>query len=341
MTGLYGCQQVAGMRRARIKVVAADGEAVYHVMTRTVNGEFLIDDVGKEVLRKQLWQVADYTGVEILTYALLSNHFHVLVRVPHLKELPTDAELLRRYAVLYPKPTQYQVARLDVIKAQLKTSGPEAEAWRKQQLALMGDVSQFMKLLKQRFSVWHNKSHQRYGTLWSERFKSVLVEPQGRVIETMAAYIDLNCVRAGLASDPKDYRFCGYGEALGGNTKARAGLQAIRGTSDWSTAHAEYRQVLFGTGAFQKPGQGAIPVEQFKQVLKTGGKLPLATVLRCRVRYFTDGAVLGTQAFVATHLAAYRRKTGRRQRTAPRPLPPVTDWGELATLRGLRRDPVG
>ena len=338
---MFGIQQVAGMRHARIKVAAADGEAVYHCITRTVNGEYLIDDVGKEVLRKQLWQVADYCGVDVLTYALLTNHFHVLVRVPQVKEPPTDAELLRRYAVLYPKPTQYQTARLEVIKSQLNSNGPEAEAWRKQQLALMGDVSQFMKLLKQRFSVWYNKSHQRYGTLWAERFKSVLVEPQGRVIETMAAYIDLNCVRAGLAEDPKDYRFCGYGEAVGGNAKAREGLQAIRGTSDWATAQCGYREVLFGTGAFQKSGQGAIPLEQFQQVLKAGGKLPLATVLRCRVRYFTDGAVLGTQAFVATHLAAYRLKTGRRKRTAPRPLPGVTDWGELATLRGLRRDPIG
>ena len=118
-------------------------------------------------------------------------------------------------------------------------------------------------------------------------------------------------------------------------------IQTIRGTTDWSTAQSGYREVLFGTGAFQKPGQGAIPLEQFKQVLKSGGKLPLATVLRCRVRYFTDGAVLGTKAFVETHLAAYRQKTGRRQRTAPRPLPAVTDWGELATLRGLRKSAVG
>lgn len=62
MTRMPPCQRFACMRRARIKVAAADGEAVYHVMTRTVNGEFLIDDVGKEVLRKQLWQVADYCG---------------------------------------------------------------------------------------------------------------------------------------------------------------------------------------------------------------------------------------------------------------------------------------
>ena len=129
------------MRRARIKVTATDGEAVYHCMTRTVNGEFMINDVGKEVLRKQLWQVADYCGVQILTYAILSNHFHVLLRVPHLTAVPSDEELLRRYAVLYPKPTQYQTARLEVIKTQLKSNGSEALTWRKQQLSLMGDVS--------------------------------------------------------------------------------------------------------------------------------------------------------------------------------------------------------
>ncbi len=322
-------------------MAAADGEAVYHVMTRTVNGAYMINDIGKETLRKQLWQVADYCGVQILTYAILSNHFHVLLRVPHLTAVPSDEELLRRYAVLYPKPSQYQTARLEVIKAQLKSNGPEALTWRKQQLALMGDVSPFMKLVKQRFSVWYNKSHQRYGTLWAERFKSVLVEPEGRVIETMSAYIDLNCVRAGLAADPKDYRFCGYGEAVGGHAKAREGLQRVRGATEWSTTQAGYREVLFGTGALGKPGQDAIKVEEFKKVLKAGGKLPLATVLRCRVRYFTDGAVLGTKAFVATHLVAYRAKTGRRERTAPRPLPAVTDWGELATLRGLRQDTIG
>ncbi|MDR2676398.1 MAG: transposase, partial [Opitutaceae bacterium] len=148
------------MRTARIKVSPVEGEAVYHCMTRTVNGERLLDDPAKETLRKQLWQVADYCGVQILTYTILSNHFHVLVRVPPAAEI-SDVELLRRYHVMYPKPTLYQAARLDVIEAQLKTGGPEADAWRKRQLALMGDISQFMKLVKQRFSIWFNRSHHR------------------------------------------------------------------------------------------------------------------------------------------------------------------------------------
>ncbi|MBM3855939.1 MAG: transposase, partial [Verrucomicrobia bacterium] len=99
------------MRQARIKLPATEAEACYHCTSRTVNRERLFDDTAREVLRRQLWQVADYCGVQVLTYAVLSNHFHVLVRVP--KEEPvSDAELLRRFNVLYPRPTRYQSARL-------------------------------------------------------------------------------------------------------------------------------------------------------------------------------------------------------------------------------------
>jgi hypothetical protein len=252
----------------------------------------------------------------------------------------SDAELLRRYSVLYPKPTRFQQAHLEVVQAWLRTGDPEGEAWRRRQLALMGDVSQFMKLLKQRFSVWYNRTHNRYGTLWAERFKSVLVEPTGRVFETMAAYIDLNAVRAGLVSDPKDYRFCGYGEAVAGHEKARAGLRAVLGGEtppDWDRAQADYRVTLFGVGSGARPGEGTVSPDDLQKVLRDRGRLPRHTVLRCRIRHFTDGAVLGGQAFVAEHLAVYRERTGRRRNTPPKPLPAFTDWGaDLATLRGLR-----
>ena len=271
---------------------------------------------------------------------ILSNHFHVLVRVPQ-KQHPSDVELLRRYQTLYPRPTKYQCARLEVIQAQLATNGPEASAWRRRQTALMGDVSQFMKLVKQRFSVWFNRSHQRYGTLWSERFKSVLVEPQGKALETMATYIDLNCVRAGLTVDPKDYRFCGYAEAVAGNNAAKAGLLSILG-GQWSEAQATYRHWLFGTATEARDSGTPIDAALLEKVIEEGGRLPIATVLRCRIRYFTDGAVLGSKAFVETHLHAYRASTGRRERTAVRLIPPVAEWGSsLATLRSLRKNAFG
>lgn len=328
------------MRQARIKLDSEKGEAVYHCMTRTVNGERVFDDVAKEVLRKQFWQVADFCGVQILTFAILSNHFHVLLRVPQKTEV-SDQELLRRYALLYPKPTKYQTARLEVIKEQLKSDGSEGVAWRNRQLALMGDLSSFMKLVKQRFSMWFNRTHERFGTLWSERFKSVLVEATSGVMRTMAAYIDLNAVRAGLVADPKDYRFCGYAEAVAGNTRAQGGLGFLIEGGDWRAVQSSYRETLFGKGAGVKFGKGKVSGEEFKRVLSEHGQLSLAQVLRCRVRYFSDGAVLGSRSFVQGHLAAYQKMTGRRSRTAPRDLPKIADWGELTTLRGLRRETFG
>jgi REP element-mobilizing transposase RayT len=323
------------MRQARIKIAAEAGEAVYHCMSRSVNGERLFDDQAKEILRRQFWQVAEYCGVAILTYAVLSNHFHLLVKVPQ-KAPVSDAEILRRYEVLYPHQTRYQAARLEVIKKELASNGPEAQSWRRRQLALMGDISPFIKLVKLRFSIWYNHAHRRFGTLWAERFKSVLIEPRGLVVATVAAYIDLNSVRAGLAEDPKDYRFCGYAEAVAGSAVARRNLASVIGVTNWDVAQAAYRLMLFGTAAGTREHGAAIIPEALESVVAAGGRLPLATVLRCRLRYFSDGALLGSRVFVEEQLVAYRARAGRRERNGIRLLPSITDWGELAALRGVR-----
>jgi hypothetical protein len=76
-------------------------------------------------------------------------------------------------------------------------------------------------------------------------------------------------------------------------------------------------------------------------VIAAGGKLPLATVLRCRVRYFTAGAVLGSRTFVEIQLARYREKTGRLSHRSPQDLPPATDWGDWTTLRALQGSEFG
>ena len=70
----------------------------------------------------------------------------------------------------------------------------------------MHDPSQFMKELLIRFTRWFNRVHPRKGTLWEERFKSVIVEC-GVAARTIAAYIDLNPLRAGMVKDSADYRW--------------------------------------------------------------------------------------------------------------------------------------
>jgi putative transposase len=83
--------------------------------------------------------LVQFSGVEILTFCIMSNHFHVLVHVSELEKL-SDAELMRRYKVLYPKPTKFQTASTKVMEGKLQEGGEEAEAIRRKLLARMGDV---------------------------------------------------------------------------------------------------------------------------------------------------------------------------------------------------------
>jgi len=324
------------MRTRRLKISGTD--ATYHCMTRTVNRERLFGDREKEVMRKMLWQVADFCGVEVLTYCIMSNHFHVLVRVPCLTEV-SDQELLRRHKALYPKPTKYQSASISVMEKELLAGGEEAVKIRKQLLSRMGDISEFMKAVKQRFSVWYNKSHGRCGTLWAERFKSVLVEGEGNALQTMAAYIDLNPVRAGLVEDPKDYRFCGYAEAVATAGKARNGIENI--WSDHSGCPMQaHRELIFGTRAADTTVNAISRDRALKMLEKSDTVLPRATLLRCRVRYFTDGAILGSKEYVRSFADVWQRNTNRKRTPKAQPLRGA-DWQGLEVIKGLRKEVFG
>ncbi len=349
-------------------------------MSRIVGGQMLLGDREKEVLRRLLWRVADFSGVEVLTYSIMSNHFHVLVRVPEKDRAVSDAELLRRFKVLYPKPTRYQTASFARLESALREGTEEAVAVRAQLLARMHDLSEFMKTLKQRFSIWYNRNHDnRLGTLWMDRFKSVLVEGKGNPLQTMAAYIDLNPVRAGLVEDPKDYRWCGYAEAVAGHLKAQRGLEVVWATyasggmrdtggeirdtggelrdrggemrdagsgvrdagggARLKSALAAHRSLIFGKGASPWDCRGKrIDRATAERVLnEENGELPMSVVLRCRVRYFTDGAVLGTAEFVRGYAAAWQAGRGRRHPVAVRGAP----WGDVAVVNALRRAVFG
>ncbi len=284
------------MRTRRIVVRGGDS-AVYHCISRTVDGEMLFGSLEKERFRRMLWRVADFSGVEILTYCVMGNHFHVLVRVsPVPKEGLSDAEVVRRFRILYPKRTRYQLMDAGRFEQELASGTERARAMKVSLEARMGDVSEFMKTLKSRFTIWFNQTHRRFGALWSERFKSVLVENSPWALRTVAAYIDLNPVRAGLVKDPKDYRYSGYGEAVGGGASARKGIfSAVGGGKNTLSA---YRIILFGKGAVAGPGECGIPEAKLKAVERHKGELPLTVRFAARLRYFTEGRILGSREFV-------------------------------------------
>ena len=180
----------------------------------------------------------------------------------------------------------------------------------------MHDLSEFMKTLLQRFTQWFNRAHERTGRLWEQRFKSVLVE-DGVAARTMAAYIDLNPVRAGICEDPAEYRWSSYGEAVAGGKKARGGLvRALKlGKDHEGTARAwaqgglakEYRALLLGAavevkvdGEVKRKGMKRPSAAEgsWRRLEQRTGDLAISKVIRHRVRYFTDGVVIGGREFV-------------------------------------------
>src|SRR5687767_6798405 len=198
-----------GMRRPRLKL--RNCSAVYNCVCRVVGNEYLLyTEEEKEIVRIMIRKLEDFCGVGIVFYSVMSNHFHVEVRVPALAPV-SDDELAWRVRNLYTPEDPLRKA----VEEDLQKRGHLAESLRQRLLARMGDLSMYFKELKQRLTRSYNARHDnRIGTLWSDRFKSMLVEDNDRVIRTVAAYLDLNSLRAGIVDDPKDYRFCGYTEAL-------------------------------------------------------------------------------------------------------------------------------
>ena len=320
------------MRKARIK----EAGAVYHCVSRTVAGQFLLDDLAKQRLVDLLFPLAQFCGVEVLTYCIMSNHFHLLVRIPAPSHLP-DSVLLQRAEAFYGKNGTLPA----LAKADLQRMGSISPIIRDSLTGRMGDVSAFMKELKQRFSRWFNRHTGRFGTLWAERFSSTLVEETTATLHTVASYIDLNPVRAGLVSDPKDYRFCGYSAALTGNPVVRRGLMSFLPCNSWSAAAAEYRLNLFATaGVAGHSDKTALSNEVIKAELARGGRLSLPEILRLRVRHLSAGVAIGSREFVNHVFKNHRSHFGPKRVDGARPIRGIP-LPHLKALRDLRVNAIG
>ena len=343
---------------------------IYHCISRVVGRQLVLEADEREHFRMLMRMCEKFTGCRVLSYCLMSNHFHLLLEVTPMPEGGiSDQELFERLSVFYSEAQVAEVAKELAEAAAVWVRGEfelppvdemgtplnpaqemaqvELEAVRRVEkirgryIRRMHDLSEFMKSLLERFTKWFNRTHSRSGTLWEDRFKSVIVE-SGTAARTIAAYIDLNPVRAGMVSDPAEYRWSSYGEAVGGGRKgngkkAREGLvrayfcdQGVGFESErWGEVSRLYRRMM-GLALGRKNGKAVVAKGVDRRQLTAaealesednGTVLPdlkLAAMLRCRVRYFTDGAVIGSKAFVNEAFAAARERFSERRKDGAR-----------------------
>ena len=178
-----------------------------------------------------------------------------------------------------------------------------------------------------------------------------------------------------MVKNPADYRWSSYGEAIGGGNKgngkkARAGLVRALGAHKGYEADArhwagrvsrEYRMLLLegaaevlgevvGGGTVEageagesgdggkkvlRKGMEKSQVDAELERLRQGGDVALGKLLRCRIRYFTDGVVIGSRGFVDEVFARTRERFGPRRKDGARKVRGAE--GQLWSLRDLRK----
>ncbi len=335
--------------------------AIFHVISRVVDRRFVLKDVEREKFRMFMRMQENFSGCRVLSYCIMSNHFHILLEVPALPdEGISDELLLKRLGAIQSEAVVAGVAR-ELAAARLAGNDGRVVEIHDRFTYRMHNLSEFMKTLLQRFTRWFNRTHERSGTLWEERFKSVIVE-SGIAARTIAAYVDLNPVRAEMVSDPAEYRWSSYGEAVGGGAKgngkkSREGLvracmshQGAGFEADkWKEVSRIYRRAM-GLALGRKNGRAEVdktkvnPTHHTAEALaaKNNGtvlaELGMAKMLTCRVRYFTDGAVIGSKEFVNEAFAGARERFTDKRKDGARKLRGngAAAAGVLWSVRDLR-----
>lgn len=307
--------------RKRRKIVK--GVGYYHVISRISGRRFLINEEEKARFKEIMYRVAEFSGVDVLTFAFMDNHFHLLIRIP-VRQPVDDEELLRRMCYLYPFTMEKVMLKWEIWKKNGNSNLVEDE--KKRLRARMYNLSEFCKSLKQIYSVDYNRRNQHIGTMWCERFKSIIISPDYETLMSVAAYIDLNPVRAGIVDEPGKYTSSAWGEASQGDIRSQRCIRKLvaaayaRENVSWEQAARVYQAALQGViGSSIEVVMPKVMEEHFDAIavqtkLALGQPLTLFELLRCKVRHFSAGIAIGIAEFVTSFLEEYLPDIKKKQR---------------------------
>jgi REP element-mobilizing transposase RayT len=309
-------------RLPRLKV--HDDVGWYHLCARVAGWldwfPFEEDPVAGEQLLRTLRKYLSVYFCEAAGFCLMGNHYHLIVRFCGFRHLSSQ-ELYRRAQQLYPEPDRVLRTR---------------RQWQRFHRRLF-DVSEFMRNVQQSYAKWYNGRYQRRGSFWGERFKSSILADQEALLNALV-YVELNPVRAHLVERPEQWR---WGSASLRQLRQDSWLipleDLFENPKDKMTVYADYRGMLYHRGAIQtKPDSGIIRQELFEAEQARGFRH--AGAYGKRLRFFTDGLVLGSRLQVEDWIRDLRRRGYYLRRKHS--IRQMVDQATVYTLREQRRIPM-
>jgi REP element-mobilizing transposase RayT len=194
----------SGMTLPRSFLVPEEASGCYHVISRCVRRAFLCGD---QAAHRQEWLtgiIRDAAGafaVEVMAYAVMSNHLHIVVQMAPARAAGwTAAEVSHRWHAAHPQLTDegFRPWPQAVIDARATD-----EIWCATALKRLKSLSWFMKCIKERLARIANREDDCTGHFWEGRFQCIPLLDAQAVVACMA-YVDLNPVRAGIVTRPED-----------------------------------------------------------------------------------------------------------------------------------------
>jgi REP element-mobilizing transposase RayT len=173
-------------------------------------------------------ELAGLFAIEVCGYSVMSNHLHLVLRTrPDIADQWSADQIALRWCRVFPprddatgepvEPGEHDLAMI--------TANSEKLAERRKRFA---SLSWFMRCLCETIARDANDEDDTSGRFWAGRFKSVALLDEAAVL-ACSVYVDLNPIRAGLATTPEESPY----------TSGRDRIQGMRGSSTRSPSREE------------------------------------------------------------------------------------------------------
>jgi len=209
------------MPEPRYRQVSVEDTPYYHCISRCVRRAFLCGSdplTGFNFEHRRQWIIdriklmCSVFAIDLCAYAIMNNHYHIVVRInPEQLDEWTDEEVARRWMQIFSGPLLMHkyLTNTNLSRAELKNVADLFATWRER----LADLSWFMRCINEPVARMANSEDHCTGSFWEGRFKSQALLDVRALLACMA-YVDLNPIRAAMATTPEQSDYTSVQERI-------------------------------------------------------------------------------------------------------------------------------